>query len=212
MSSTTTDWKVASSPEMYDRKAKECQNQATPLGRKIDEIRAGTPAPAQDAIDMMALTSRTAELFLIQPPHEKQAFLRLVLKSAAWRHGELQTQFEEPFENLKRSNQLSRRKDSAIGDGTTRNQIWLPRHGFEPRFTAPKAAVLPLDDRGLFDATPLFYHPALRSRVHLAFAHSPSLFGTVEVQVISITRKGHAIGWIAGLRHASKGVTICVDR
>lgn len=25
-----------------------------------------------------------------------------------------------------------------------------PRHGFEPRFTAPKAAVLPLDDRGSF--------------------------------------------------------------
>src|SRR6188474_1109959 len=24
-----------------------------------------------------------------------------------------------------------------------------PRHGFEPRFTAPKAAVLPLDDRGM---------------------------------------------------------------
>ena len=111
---------------MYDRKALECQNQATALGRRIDEIRAGTPAPAQGAIDMMALTSRTADLFLIQPPHEKQAFLRLVLKSAAWRHGELQTQFEEPFENLRRSNQLSRRKDSEIGNGTTRNQIWLP--------------------------------------------------------------------------------------
>ena len=26
-----------------------------------------------------------------------------------------------------------------------------PRHGFEPRFTAPKAAVLPLDDRGMLD-------------------------------------------------------------
>lgn len=25
-----------------------------------------------------------------------------------------------------------------------------PRHGFEPRFTAPKAAVLPLDDRGKY--------------------------------------------------------------
>jgi hypothetical protein len=74
----------------------------------------------------MALTSRTADLFLIQPTHEKQAFLRLVLKSAAWRHGELQIQFEEPFENLKRSNQVSRRKDSEIGEGTTRNQIWLP--------------------------------------------------------------------------------------
>jgi hypothetical protein len=97
------------SPEMYDRKSLECQNQATALGRRIDEIRAGAPAPAQGAIDMMALTSRTADLFMIQPTHEKQAFLRLVLKSAAWRHGELQIQFEEPFENLRRSNQLSRR-------------------------------------------------------------------------------------------------------
>src|SRR6516165_9681055 len=28
-----------------------------------------------------------------------------------------------------------------------------PRHGFEPRFTAPKAAVLPLDDRGMAAGT-----------------------------------------------------------
>jgi hypothetical protein len=28
-------------------------------------------------------------------------------------------------------------------------EMLAPRHGFEPRFTAPKAAVLPLDDRGL---------------------------------------------------------------
>ena len=63
------------------------------------------------------------DVFLIQPPHEKQAFLRLVLKSAAWRHGELQTQFEEPFENLRRSNQLSRRKENEIGGGATRNEI-----------------------------------------------------------------------------------------
>ena len=28
-------------------------------------------------------------------------------------------------------------------------QCVAPRHGFEPRFTAPKAAVLPLDDRGI---------------------------------------------------------------
>src|SRR5580658_1020173 len=30
-----------------------------------------------------------------------------------------------------------------------------PRHGFEPRFTAPKAAVLPLDDRGVWHRTPM---------------------------------------------------------
>ena len=38
-----------------------------------------------------------------------------------------------------------------------RNQLILndlaPRHGFEPRFTAPKAAVLPLDDRGKIDSS-----------------------------------------------------------
>jgi hypothetical protein len=75
-------------------------------------------------IDMMALANRTADVVMIQPSHEKQAFLRLVLRPAAWRNGELQTQFEEPFENLKRSNQLTRRKDGEIG-GTTRNQIWV---------------------------------------------------------------------------------------
>ena len=34
-----------------------------------------------------------------------------------------------------------------------------PRHGFEPRFTAPKAAVLPLDDRG-----ELYYSNRLSAR------------------------------------------------
>jgi len=36
------------------------------------------------------------------------------------------TQFEEPFENVRRSNQLSRRKDNEIDGGATRNEIWLP--------------------------------------------------------------------------------------
>ena len=80
----------------------------------------------QSAIDLMAVTSRAADLFIVQPPQEKQAFLRLVLKSANWRRGELQTQFEEPFENLRRSNQLSRRKDVGIAEGPTQDRIWLP--------------------------------------------------------------------------------------
>ena len=31
---------------------------------------------------------------------------------------------------------------------SSKNEVVAPRHGFEPRFTAPKAAVLLLDDRG----------------------------------------------------------------
>jgi CRISPR/Cas system-associated endoribonuclease Cas2 len=114
------------SPEMYDRKALECRKQATAVARRIEEIRATAPAAAQSAIDLMGLTSRAADLFLIQPPHDNQAFLRLVLRSASWQHGGLQTQFEEPFENLRRSNQLSRRKHKGVGNETAQNQIWLP--------------------------------------------------------------------------------------
>ena len=127
------------SPEMYDRKAQECQKQATAVARRIEEIHAHTPAPVQNAIDLMELTSRAADLFSIQPPQEKQAFLRLILKSASWRHGELQTQFEEPFENLRLSNQLSRSKHGANGAGTAQDQIWYARVDSNHRPFAPEA-------------------------------------------------------------------------
>ena len=93
--------------ELYDRKAKDLQAQSGELLRKINELRADAPAPVRDAIDLMDLTSRTAELFVAQEVHEQQRFLRLVLKSASWQDGELRTEFEEPFESLRRSNQLA---------------------------------------------------------------------------------------------------------
>jgi hypothetical protein len=96
------------SPEMYDRKAEELRAQAADLLRKLNQVRSSTPAPVQAAIDVMDLTSRAAELFSVQPPHEKQEFLRLVLKKASWQHGQLQTEFETPFENLRVSNQLAK--------------------------------------------------------------------------------------------------------
>ena len=49
-----------------------------------------------------------------------------------------------------------RRKNAAVNKTLPRS--WggdgmAPRHGFEPRFTAPKAAVLPLDDQGVRKVT-----------------------------------------------------------
>lgn len=97
-------------PETYDRKARDLRGQALDLSQQSDRIRASAPAPANEAINIMELTSRAAELFLIQPPTEKQAFLRLVLKSASWANGELSTEFENPFETLRRSNRLRQTK------------------------------------------------------------------------------------------------------
>jgi len=113
--------------EMYDRKSKELRGQALELSRRINEIQASAPAPVQAAIDLMDLTSRAADLFRAQPPREKQRFLRVVLKSASWQHGRLQTEFEEPFENLRRSNQLSQTKQEENRMKTAEIENWLLR-------------------------------------------------------------------------------------
>ena len=90
-------------------------------------MRASAPAPVQDAIDLMDLTSGAADLFLMQPTDEKQRFLRLVLKTATWQEGRLCTEFEDPFEHLKRSNQLSGTKHQENGTATTEIEDWLLR-------------------------------------------------------------------------------------
>jgi site-specific DNA recombinase len=113
-------------PEMYDRKVSDLRGQLLTLSRRIDEIRAAAPAAVEDAINLMDLTSRAADLFAVQPVHEKQGFLRLILKSATWREGELQTEFQQPFENLRRSNQLSSTKHKENGTLSNEIDIWLP--------------------------------------------------------------------------------------
>ncbi len=113
--------------EMYDRKARELQSQSLELLRRVNEIRASAPTPAVEAIDLIRLTTRAADLFAVQPVQEKQRFLRLVLKTAIWQGGQLHTEFEEPSENLRRSNQLSTRKYKENGMATAQNEIWLLR-------------------------------------------------------------------------------------
>ena len=54
-------------------------------------------------------------------------------------------------------------------------KVVAPRHGFEPRFTAPKAAVLPLDDRGksaLLEEVPLQCSVALRAAATICYHRS----------------------------------------
>jgi len=50
-----------------------------------------------------------------------------VLKSGSWQVGQLRTEFEEPFESLRRSNQLSTTKHAAITAGKPDFQDWLLR-------------------------------------------------------------------------------------
>ena len=64
-----------------------------------------------------------------------------MLKSAVWRDGQLRTEFEDPFENLRRSNRLSRTKQKENGAAVSESQDWLPRLGFELWLTPPELLV-----------------------------------------------------------------------
>ena len=101
-------------------------DQFGPPIRRINDMRSAEPSPVQEAIDLLEVTSRAADLFLAQPMHEKQTFLRLILKSASWKDARLQTEFEEPFESLRRSNQLSTTQHKENGMVKPNTEIWLP--------------------------------------------------------------------------------------
>ena len=114
------------SKDLYDRKSHDLRTQGLELLGRMNEMRVSAPAPVEDAINLMDLTSRAAELFLMQSAPEKQRFLRLVLKSATWQDGRLCIEFENPFENLRCSNQLSRTKQTANGSANGEIENWLP--------------------------------------------------------------------------------------
>ena len=98
------------------------------LLRKIQGIQKATPAPVDQAIDMLRLTSRASELFLQQPASEQRRLLQTVVEKAAWKDGTMQTTLFEPFEILRHSNQECYRKEKE----KTELEVWLPRkRGFQ---------------------------------------------------------------------------------
>jgi hypothetical protein len=65
---------------------------------RIRDIERSTPAPVDQAIDMMGFMSRASALFLQQPDVEKRRLLQIVVEKAAWKGGQLQTALFEPVD------------------------------------------------------------------------------------------------------------------
>jgi hypothetical protein len=85
------------------------------------------PAPVDQAIDMVHLTSQTCQLFLQQTAEEQRRLLQVLIKNAVWQDGGLRTTLFEPFEILRHSNQESTRKEKEIAGSGQDLGIWLPR-------------------------------------------------------------------------------------
>ena len=84
-----------------------------------------TPAPIDQAVDMLRLTSKASELFLEQTAAEQRRLLQVVVEKAAWQDGASRTTLFEPFEILRHSNQESYRKEKDKTRSGRELEIWL---------------------------------------------------------------------------------------
>jgi len=112
--------------EFFDKQSATLRSEQDGLQRKIQDVQKATPAPVDQAVDMLRLTSRASELFLQQPAAEQLRLLQVVVEKAAWQDGALRTSLFEPFEILRHSNQESYRKEKENGGSGRDLEIWLP--------------------------------------------------------------------------------------
>ena len=113
--------------EFFDKQSAAWRSEQDGLQRKIQEVQKATPAPIDQAVDMLRLTSRASELFLQQTAAEQRRLLQVVVEKAAWQDGALRTTLFEPFEILRHSNQESYRKEKENGGSGRDLGIWLLR-------------------------------------------------------------------------------------
>ena len=111
--------------EFYDKQADTWRHEQNAILRRIQEIPNTAPAPVDEAIDALRLTTRACEMFLQQPSPQRRRLLQVLVKTANWRDGALRTTLFEPFEILRHSNQESSTKErEKTGSGQDLG-IWL---------------------------------------------------------------------------------------
>ena len=115
------------SQEFFDKQSAAWRSEQDGQQRKIQDIQNATPAPIDQAVETLRLTSRASELFLQQPAAEQRRLLQVVVEKAAWQDGALRTTLFEPFEILRHSNQESYRKEKEKAGSGREMEIWLLR-------------------------------------------------------------------------------------
>ena len=112
--------------EFFDKQSATWRFEQDGLQCKIQQALKAAPAPVDQAIDMLRLTSRASELFMQQTAAEQRRLLQVVVEKAAWQDGALRTTLFEPFEMLRHSNHESYRKEKDNGGSGRDLEIWLP--------------------------------------------------------------------------------------
>ena len=119
----------------YDKKASAIREQQEQIRQKIRTAEAAILPSASEAVDLMKLTSRAADLFLEQVGAEQRKLIHIVLKEASWKAGELRTSLREPFEELRLSNSGSDRNTTDFHTGGSNFDNW--RRGEDSNLRTP---------------------------------------------------------------------------
>jgi site-specific DNA recombinase len=125
-------------PEFFDERAAAWRGEQDAILDKIQEAQKATPAPVDQAIDTLQLTSQACQLFMQQSAEEQRRLLRVLIKDATWQDGTLRTALFEPFEILRHSNQESYRKEKEIAGSGQDLEIWLPKTNTYPNMRLEK--------------------------------------------------------------------------
>ena len=83
------------------------------------------PRPLTTALDIARMTSNACNQFREQNETEQRRLLTMILKEATWQDGGSSTTLLEPFEQLRRSNQLSQTKITGNNGSGHELKIWL---------------------------------------------------------------------------------------
>ena len=125
-------------PEFFDERAAAWRGEQDAILDKIQDAQKATPAPVDQAIDTLQLTSQACQLFMQQSAEEQRRLLRVLIKDATWQDGTLRTALFEPFEILRHSNQESYRKEKEIAGSGQDLEIWLPKTNTYPNMRLEK--------------------------------------------------------------------------
>jgi uncharacterized membrane protein YgcG len=117
----------------YDRRAREIREHQQRARQQASTTQAAALPPATEALDLMAVTSKAAELFLQQPAAEQRRLLHVVLREATRKGGELRMSLREPFQRLRLSNSATHGNNGNFGGDTELFGIWRRGGDSNPR-------------------------------------------------------------------------------
>jgi site-specific DNA recombinase len=113
------------SASFYDEKAAAWLRDEAKHRRRIVELRAASQN-FESAIRAIEETNSVCKTFRTQPATEQRRLLTLLVDSATWKGGELETTLRTPFQKLRLSNRTSRSKEAGNGPGVAEMKNWLP--------------------------------------------------------------------------------------